>query len=72
MRCSDMDDSVGAAPDAPAAGAAPDASTVNANRVKGACGSIDDITAYIVESGFAVHYTTRKSLDGVRLSELVD
>lgn len=61
--------SMDAAPDAPAAG---DALTDDTNRVKGACGSIDDITSYIVESGFSVHYTTRKSLDGVRLSELVD
>lgn len=69
MQCSNMDDSVG---NNPAAGAASDAPTADKNRVKDACSSIDDITTYIVESGFAVYYTTRKSLDGVRLSELVD
>ena len=60
-----MDDELGAAP--PEGSPAPPA---NAAHIEGICSSIDNPLDYIVELGFGIRQTTRKSLDGVSLDEL--
>lgn len=50
--------------------AAPDGPAADIDLAKAAYGCTDSIVVFIVESGFGIRHTLRKTLDGVKISDL--